>query len=242
MSKNSLISFRDVSFSYNKKNKIYTGLSFDIKKNSTTSFVGKSGCGKSTILKMIINLLKTNSGNIYYNLENEVMTNKNINMKFLKKNIGYVSQKNCFYNELTCFENLNYFCELFEVSNKTNKINEILDIVSLYNSKNKLAKNLSGGEQRRLEFAISILNFPKLLILDEPFVGLDVLSINSILKLIEKIKKFNTTIIIISHRLEILEDICDEVHILKNKTIFKTLKKINGRLNLKQHFLEVFGK
>ena len=112
----------------------------------------------------------------------------------------------------------------------------------MYNSKNKLAKNLSGGEQRRLEFAISILNFPKLLILDEPFVGLDVLSINSILKLIEKIKKLDTTIIIISHRLEILEDICDEVHILKNKTIFKTLKKINGKLNLREHFLEAFEK
>ena len=71
-----MVSFRDVSFSYNKKNKIYTGLSFDIKKNSTTSFVGKSGCGKSTILKMIINLLKANSGNIYYNLENGVMAIK----------------------------------------------------------------------------------------------------------------------------------------------------------------------
>lgn len=221
-----LLNFEEVSFSY-KKIPVFKKLSLKIFTNDCVSFVGNSGCGKTTLIKLILNLLKPKKGKIYF-FSNLAKSNKNKKIKnidILKNEINIVNQGSSFYPELSAYENLKYFSIINNLKIKKEDIFSILKHLFLFDYKNIVSKNLSGGQKRRLEFSLALLNKPKLIILDEPFVGLDNTRIDDIIKIIRILNKYNIAIILISHRIGLVSKICEKVFVLENKKIKKILVK-----------------
>jgi len=180
--------------------------------------IGESGSGKTTLLKTIIGFWHFDNGQIMYegrNLEKD--------RNFIKQIVGFATQDNCVYPKLTVKENLEYFGSLSNVPSGTLKgnIEKVIRFVNLQDSTNKLAENLSGGMQRRLDIACALVHNPKILILDEPTEDLDPLLRRDILNLIRKINLNETTVIITSHLLHEAEQLCDNIAILHQGCVLK---------------------
>ena len=200
------------------KNVILEDLNLDIQENEIFGIIGVNGSGKTTLLKLMVGFYKPDEGEILYCNQNLSKT-----LKKLKKDIGFTTQDSSFYPKLTVEENIRYFGTLYEVDNKSLDINvdRILTLVELQEERNELSENLSGGMQRRLDMACSLIHDPKVLILDEPTEDLDTLLRGGILRLIKKINKLGTSIIITSHLLDDVENLCDKIAILHNKRIVR---------------------
>ena len=220
LKKDLLLFFEEVGFSYRSR-KVFDKLSLKIFSNDCVSFVGNSGCGKTTLIKLILNLLKPKKGKIYFfsDLAKKNQNKKIKNIDILKNEINIVNQGSSFYPDLSAYENLKYFSTINNLKIKKEDIFNILKHLFLFDYKNIISKNLSGGQKRRLEFSLALLNKPKLMILDEPFVGLDNMRINDIIKIIKILNKYDIAIILISHRIELVSKICEKVFVLENKKL-----------------------
>lgn len=217
MGDEALIELKEVTKRFNK-NTILDGISLSIPKGKILGIIGRSGCGKTTLLNIIIGFVKPNKGSILFN-------NKNIfkEMKDVEELFGFASQDFSFYEELTAKENLEYFSKLYGLKKKAinSKVNELLKLVGLEDSRNKISRQLSSGMKRRLDIACSLVHEPKVLLLDEPTQDLDPLLRREILKLIQKINKDGTTVIITTHLLGEIDHLCDQVAILNNGKVAK---------------------
>lgn len=236
--KKPLIIFKDIIKTFSNKTILYN-LNLEINEGEVIALIGKSGCGKSTLLKILLGLYPPEQGYIYF--QNKDITK---NYQKIRQLAGYVSQENSFYEKLSIEENLRFFAKLYKV--KKNDINEripiLLSLVRLTNAKNTLASNISGGMKRRLEFAISLIHNPKILILDEPFTGLDIQIRNELWNVIKEIKTTGVTIIICSHLISSVEKHCDRAAILHNKKIIEEIDLTQNRDNLENKFLEVISR
>ena len=191
-------------------------VSFKVYRNSIYGLLGSNGAGKTTLLHIITGLLSPNSGGI--SVLGEKLKKKYT--RDLKRKVSIVPQKISLYEDLSIYENLYFFGKANGLKKKEiiDKINDFEFILKLGDLKRKV-KNLSGGYKRRTSLAIGLLSDPKLLILDEAMVGIDLETKRIILKLLLKIKK-NTTIIITTHSIQDAEDLCDYVCFLhKGKKI-----------------------
>ncbi len=208
--------------------------SFQINQNSIVAILGKSGTGKSTIIKLLLGLYKPERGEIFYEGKKLDYSNKNFS-----RAVGYVSQENSFYEKLSVQENLNFFGKLYGVSKKDieYRSEKLLELVKLIGAKYTIAEKLSGGMKRRLEFAISLIHNPHLLILDEPFAGLDIEIREELWNVLDKIKKSNVTIIIITHLLSSVQKHADKALILHKFNIKKEIK-FPSNYDLERVFLE----
>jgi ABC-2 type transport system ATP-binding protein len=207
-----IISLKGVSKSFND-NKILDDISLYIKKGESIALVGKSGSGKSVLIKILIGFLNKDSGIIEIN--------PNIENK-----IGFSMQNNSIYDYLTVKQNLKYFSEIYKIPKKIRNIiiPELINKLSLDEFKNVLAKKLSGGTKKRIDIACALLNNPEVLILDEPFLGLDPELVNRLGNFILELNKMGKTIIISSHGLDELKKICTRFVLVKDKKL-----KIIGR-------------
>ena len=212
-----IIEFKDITKAFGSK-KILDNVNLKISKGDVFGIIGPSGSGKSTLMKVLMGIYKPTSGSIYFK-EKEVLKDSN----FLLKVTGLTTQENSFYYKLTVKENMHYYANLNSVQmNKKDldvHINKILRSVNLYDSKDKLAQNISGGMKRRLDFAISLVHNPELLILDEPTTGLDPKLVDQFWKIIKEVSKEGKTIIVISHIFSELEKNCNKAGILYNGKI-----------------------
>ncbi|MCC0646879.1 ABC transporter ATP-binding protein [Clostridioides sp. ZZV15-6598] len=187
-------------------------ISFSVKEGEIFGLIGPNGAGKSTLISIITNLSLPNSGNIQINgvdLSSDPMSAKSI--------IGLVPQELAVMETLTPFDNLEYFGAFYGLKGKLlqERINEALEVTGLAEVKKKKVKKLSGGMQRRLNIGIALLNHPKILILDEPTVGVDPQSRNHIFNFIKDIsEKQKTTIIYTSHYMEEVEHLCSKIFIM----------------------------
>ncbi|MCC0637008.1 MULTISPECIES: ABC transporter ATP-binding protein [unclassified Clostridioides] len=187
-------------------------ISFSVKEGEIFGLIGPNGAGKSTLISIITNLTLPNSGNIQINgidLSADPMSAKSI--------IGLVPQELAIMETLTPFDNLEYFGAFYGLKGKLlqDRINEALEVTGLAEVKKKKVKKLSGGMQRRLNIGIALLNHPKILILDEPTVGVDPQSRNHIFNFIKDIsEKQKTTIIYTSHYMEEVEHLCSKIFIM----------------------------
>ncbi|MCC0651758.1 ABC transporter ATP-binding protein [Clostridioides sp. ES-S-0001-03] len=187
-------------------------ISFSVKEGEIFGLIGPNGAGKSTLISIITNLTLPNSGNIQINgidLSADPMSAKSI--------IGLVPQELAIMETLTPFDNLEYFGAFYGLKGKLlqERINEALEVTGLAEVKKKKVKKLSGGMQRRLNIGIALLNHPKILILDEPTVGVDPQSRNHIFNFIKDIsEKQKTTIIYTSHYMEEVEHLCSKIFIM----------------------------
>jgi len=191
-------------------------MSLAIKQGEIFGFLGSNGAGKSTTINMIAGLLRSNEGEI-------CILGKNVKRHnhFAKMNIGIVPQDLAIYEELTAYENVKFFAGLYGLRGAELKarVEEALQFVGLSDKHKSYSKNFSGGMKRRLNIACAIAHRPKLIIMDEPTVGIDPQSRNYILQSVRKLNEMGSTIIYTSHYMEEVEEICTKIAIVDHGKI-----------------------
>ena len=216
---NSAIEFSNVSLAYANRF-ILKDINFKISENTIHGLLGPNGAGKSTIYHLITGLITPDSGNIVISNENAI--NYPVYLRTKKFSIGYVPQYGGAFMDLTLNENLKAISEIV-IENKnyrSEKINYLISKLELENVKNITARHLSGGERKKLVIALSLLSEPKLLLLDEPFSALDVMTIKMLQELIINLQQeYKITICICDHIANSLLQIVDTAMILSNGKI-----------------------
>ena len=190
-------------------------ISFTINDGEVVGFLGPNGAGKSTTMNMITGYIEQTNGEIIVNGYDTIKKSKKA-----KQQIGYMPEGVPLYNDLTVKEFVTYMAELHKVDRKQKKekVQAILKEVGLDSMQNKLIKNLSRGQKQRVSLAGTIVFDPKILILDEPTVGLDPKQITEIRSLIKELGKKHT-VILSSHILSEVSQICDRVIIINKGKI-----------------------
>ena len=206
-----MISVKNITKRFGSK-LVLDNVSLDVKEGEIFGLIGPNGAGKSTLLNIITGLVEKDNGTIKYgdiDFEKEPLKCKEI--------LGLVPQNLAIIKEVSAEDNLAFFGAYYGLQGKVLKerIDEALDIIGLKEKRKEKASKYSGGMLRRLNLGIAIMHHPKLLILDEPTVGVDAQSRNYIFDYLKKInRELNTTIIYTSHYMEEVEALCDRIFIL----------------------------
>lgn len=191
-------------------------MNLKLREGEIFGFLGANGAGKSTTIHLISSLLRASKGEIR-------LLGKNIakNSRFAKMNIGIVPQDIAIYENLTAYENVHFFGGLYGLRGKElqERSLEALDFVGLTDKAKHYPKNFSGGMKRRLNIACAIAHQPKLIIMDEPTVGIDPQSRSYILDSVRKLNQMGCTIIYTSHYMEEVEEICTRIAIVDHGKI-----------------------
>ena len=214
--KNSLIEFENVSLSYGNR-LILDNINFKINESEIFGMLGPNGVGKSTIFNLITGLITPQTGKIKIN--DEVINDYPIYLRTKKYKIGYVPQYGGFFEDLSLLDNLKAIAEIV-IDNKSlmkNKIDYMITKFELENVKDIKAKYLSGGQKKKLVIALALLGDPKVLLLDECFAALDILTIKMIQEIIVNLQQENQiTICICDHQARDLLACVDVAMILSN--------------------------
>ena len=199
--------FRD--FWNRPKARAVNEIDFTVKEGEVVGLLGPNGSGKSTTVKMILGLLYPTAGQL-------TVLGKAPRAVETKKAIGYLPEESYLYKYLTAEETLDFFGSLFNLSRaeRKNRIEQLLDMVGLAHARHRRVGEFSKGMARRIGLAQAMINDPSLLIFDEPTSGLDPLGCREVKDLIMELKKRGKTVLITSHLLSDVEDICDRVVIL----------------------------
>ena len=192
------------------------GVSFFIEEGETFGLLGPNGAGKTTSISMIAGLLEPDAGSVSVS-GTAILTSSTKG----KGDIGLVPQDLAIYADLTASENLKFFGRLYGMPADTLsvRIDEVLEVVGLAERRDDLVKEYSGGMKRRLNIGIGLLHKPKLLILDEPTVGVDPQSRNSILESVEALSAEGMAVLYTTHYMEEAERLCDRVAIINEGSI-----------------------
>lgn len=186
-------------------------ISFDIKKGEIFGLLGPNGAGKTTVISMIASLLKPDSGKIIIDsLDPEK------DLRKIKKAMGVVPQDMAFYEELTAKENLVFWGKLQGLRKRTldERIKYYLEKTGLAGRENEPLKKYSGGMKRRINLIIGLIHQPKLLLLDEPTIGIDVQTRLNIYEIIKEASSSGTTILYTTHNLQEAEELCHRIGIM----------------------------
>ena len=216
---NSIIEFNNVSLSYGRR-LILDNLNFKINEGQIFGMLGPNGVGKSTIFNLITGLIRPDSGKI--KITGKDVTEYPVYLRTKKFKVGYVPQYGGFFNDLTLHDNLKAISEIVidNKSYRTERINYLVSKFELDNLKDIKAKFLSGGQKKKLVIALSLLSSPKVLLLDECFAALDVLTIKMLQEIIVNLQsETNITICICDHQARDLLACVDVAMILNNGKI-----------------------
>ena len=202
-----------------KNLKAVNDLSFNVKKGEILGLLGPNGSGKTTTINCILSLLNYQSGSIKV-----FGSEMNPDSYDIKREIGVVFQDIALFEELTVYENIDYFCGLYITDKKLREsyVIEAINLVGLNDFKKYYPKQLSGGLLRRLNIACGIAHKPKLIFLDEPTVAVDPQSRNNILENIKQLRDQGATIVYTTHYMEEVEILCDRIIILDKGKILAT--------------------
>lgn len=208
-----MIETNNLTKKYKEKTAV-NDLSLTINKGELFSLLGTNGAGKTTTIKILSTLILPTSGSIKINNLDIIKDKRKI-----KEIINISPQETAIAPNLTVLENLYFIADIYKIPNKKEKVEELIKIFKLEEVLKQKAKTLSGGYQRKLSIAISLINNPKVLFLDEPTLGLDVISRRELWKVIKSLKG-NTTIILTTHYMEEAEELSDRIGIMnKGKLI-----------------------
>ena len=189
------------------------GINLNIEQGELFALLGTNGAGKTTTIKMLSGLILPTSGSI-----NILSMDMKKNIIKIKAILNVSPQETAIAPNLTVKENLEFMAGVYQIDNKDKKINELIKLFKLDEVLNKRAKTLSGGWQRKVSIAISLINDPKMLFLDEPTLGLDVIARKELWKVIEELKG-KITIILTTHYMEEAEKLSDRIGIMANGNI-----------------------
>lgn len=213
-------------------------LNLEIKTGELFSLLGTNGAGKTTTIKMISTLILPTSGTININGLDIIKDREKI-----KRIINISPQETAIAPNLTVLENLYFMAGIYEIKKAKEKINELIKLFKLEEVLNQKAKTLSGGYQRKLSIAISLINDPEILFLDEPTLGLDVISRRELWHIIEKLKG-KITIILTTHYMEEAEILSDRIGIMNKGKLIELgtskelIKKTNAK-NFEDAFIKI---
>ena len=207
-----MIKINNLTKKYKEKYAV-NNLNLEIKSGELFSLLGTNGAGKTTTIKMLSTLILPTSGEVKIN--NFDLTKDSAKIKEI---INISPQETAIAPNLTVIENLYFMAGIYQITNKEEKINELVKIFKLDDVLKQKAKTLSGGYQRKLSIAISLINSPKILFLDEPTLGLDVKARKILWDIVEKLKR-KMTIILTTHYLEEVQFLADSAAIISKGRI-----------------------
>lgn len=230
-----MIEVKNLKMSYGKK-EVLKGISFKIKQGSIVGLLGVNGAGKSTIMNLLTGYLAPSEGEILI-----CRNNMNKNPIAAKRNIGYLPEIPPLYKDMKVKEYLMFAAELKGIKNRKDEVCHVLFMLDLKEEEQSFIKKLSKGYQQRIGFAQALLGNPSVLILDEPFVGLDPAEAKKMREIVKDLQKEHV-VIISSHILSEIEELCNDILILKNGTLVfdnsvKNAKK--GKISLEDAFIEI---
>ena len=211
-----VVKLENISFSFGER-KILENINLSVNQGEIAGLLGPNGVGKSTIFNLITGLIKPSYGSI--KIDSKVVNEYPIYLRSKKFKIGYVPQYGGFFHDLTLIENLKAISEI-TVANKNHrdeKINFLIAKFELDAVRNVKAKHLSGGMKKRLVIALSLLGDPKILLLDEPFAALDVMTIKKLQKIIVDLQsEYNISVILCDHQARDLLLCVDKAFVISN--------------------------
>ena len=238
-----MLEIKNVSKSYGNK-KALDNVSLKIKKGKIFGFIGENGAGKTTLIKAIVGIHDFDSGDI---LIDGVSIKLTLSNAFLfpvlcKKKMAYVPDNPDIYPNLRGIDYLNFICDIYEINEEERNtlIKKYADKFLLTSSLGDIISSYSHGMKQKLVIISALIHKPSLIILDEPFVGLDPKSTKDVKDIMKELCKENVTFFFSSHVLEVVEKLCDEVAIIKDGKILEvgSVDKIKGNKDLTDAFLE----
>ncbi|MBQ4245727.1 MAG: LPS export ABC transporter ATP-binding protein [Succinivibrio sp.] len=197
-----------------KKRTVVSDVSISVESGSIVGLLGPNGAGKTTSFYMIVGIVSSEDGQVL--LDNEDITEKPMHER-ARAGLGYLPQENSIFRKLTVYQNLMGVVELIPGLNKQekeNRVNELLDEFSVGHLRNNTGMSLSGGERRRVEIARALAASPKFILLDEPFAGVDPISVGEIKEIIVHLKNRGIGILITDHNVRETLDVCERSYIV----------------------------
>ncbi len=231
----SIVEFKNISLSYGNR-LILDNISFKINEGQIFGMLGPNGVGKSTIFNLLTGLITPNSGTIKIN--DIDVTNYPVYLRTQKFKVGYVPQYGGYFNDLSLHDNLRAISEIIihDKNIRSERIDHVISKFELDNLRKIKAKHLSGGQKRKLVLALALLSEPNVLLLDEPFAALDVMTIKMLQEIIVNLQQQNhITICICDHQARDLLACVDGAMILSNGKIIaqdtpsKLVQDINAK-------------
>ena len=233
-----MIEIKNVSKTYNGKKKVLKNISFKIEGGEIFAFVGHNGAGKTTMIKCIMGILDFEEGDV-------LVDNKSIKEEPLecKRIMAYVADNPDLYENMKAIDFINFICDMYEVSEDIRRENT-LKYAKIFEIEDKLNDDISSfshGMKQKIALIAALAHDPKVLIMDEPFVGLDPKAVYDMKEIMRDMTKNGKTIFFSTHILDVAEKLCDRVAIIKDGTIVKVgkMKDIKGDESLEQVFLEL---
>ena len=233
-----MIEIKNVSKTYNSKKKVLKNISFKIEGGEIFAFIGHNGAGKTTMIKCIMGILDFEEGDI-------LVDNKSIKEEPLecKRIMAYVADNPDLYENMKAIDFINFICDMYEVSEDIRRENTTR-YAKMFEIEDKLNDDISSfshGMKQKVALIAALAHNPKVLIMDEPFVGLDPKAVYDMKEIMRDMTKNGKTIFFSTHILDVAEKLCDRVAIIKDGTIVKVgkMKDIKGDESLEQVFLEL---
>lgn len=232
-----MLEIKNVTKKYNNK-VANDNINLVIEDGEIFGFIGPNGAGKSTLIKSIVGLNNFDSGEIIFNN----MTMKNNEMEF-KKALAYIPDNPDLYEHLSGINYLNFICDVFGVD-KNKRVEEIESYATRFGIKdnlNDLISSYSHGMKQKLAVIASLIHHPHLLVMDEPFVGLDPIASHTLKTIMQEFVSEGNIIFFSSHVLEVVEKLCEHVAIINNgKIVYDgNLESMSKDESLEQLFLEL---
>lgn len=205
-----ILSVQDISKTFNHTHKVLDQVSLNIKKGEIVFLVGANGAGKTTLVQIILGLLESDGGEI-------IFQNKKIRQPYpaeIKRDFGYLPDEPLFIEYLSALENLQYYCALYNQKISDKDLEKLLETYGLGGTGKKLVKYFSKGMKQKLNLCYMEIINPKLIIMDEPTVGLDIVSMENLKSHILQFAKQGHSLLITSHDMAFCHSIADEIYIL----------------------------
>ena len=217
-----MIKFDNVTKIYQSEVFALQGVSFEIKKGEFVCFVGKSGAGKTTLVRLILGLDTPTSGEIYFD-DFKLSDANPSQLQEIRRKIGCVHQDYKLLPKKTVYENVAY---IMQVEGKDNKeieteVPKVLEVIGLKDKFNRFPDQLSGGEKQRLAIARALVNYPEIIIADEPTGNLDPYNTYEVISLLQKINQTGKTVILSTHDREIINKLGKRVIIIEDGKILR---------------------
>ena len=235
-----MIEIKGVTKKYGDK-KALDNVSFDVKEGEIFAFIGHNGAGKTTLIKSICGIIDFDEGEILINgksIKTEPIACKQI--------MAYVPDDPELYEDMKAISFINFVCDMYGVPAETRErnIKQYAEMFSMENELNNVIKSFSHGMKQKVALIAALSHDPKVLIMDEPFVGLDPKAIFDMKEIMRKIINNGGTIFFSTHILDMAEKLCNRVAIVKKGQIIKVgdMKKIRGDKSLEKVFLELEAK
>lgn len=233
------IEVKNLIKSYNKNDSpVIKNLNLQIEKGEVFGLIGRNGAGKSTTIKCICGILPFDSGKIYingYDIEKEGIR--------AKKCLGYVSDNHYLYEEMSGREYLEFIAAVFQVEDYQSLIERYIKDFEIDKNIDDYISSYSHGMKQKISIISRLIHEPEILILDEPFTGLDVSASFQLKKAIKEYKEKGKTVFLTSHNIDIVEKLCDRIAIIKDGVILEIIdmQGFQKEESLERHFYEITG-